>query len=77
MSLKKQNRVDLLSRLLILAVVVLVLALVRTDAFLSVNNITQVIFQQAPFTILMAFGMSLAIISNGCLLYTSPSPRDA
>lgn len=65
MSLKKQNRVDLLSRLLILAVVVLVLALVRTDAFLSVNNITQVIFQQAPFTILMAFGMSLAIISNG------------
>ncbi|MGM9640213.1 MAG: ABC transporter permease [Faecousia sp.] len=65
MSLKKQNRIDLLSRLLILVVVMAALAIIRPDAFLSVDNISQVVFQQAPFTILMAFGMSLAIISNG------------
>lgn len=65
MSLKTKNRIDLISRFLILLVVILVLALLQPTAFLSSSNLTQVIFQQAPFTILMAFGMSLAIISNG------------
>ena len=65
MSVKKKNQIDLLSRFLILAVVCVGFALLRPEAFLSVDNITQVVFQQTPFTILMAFGMSLAIISGG------------
>lgn len=65
MSLKTKNRIDLISRFLILLVVILVLALLQPNAFLNASNLSQVIFQQAPFTILMAFGMSLAIISNG------------
>ena len=65
MSVKKKNQIDLLSRFLILAVVCVGFALLRPEAFLSVDNITQVVFQQTPFTLLMAFGMSLAIISGG------------
>lgn len=65
MSLKKKNSIDLFSRLLILVVVLGIMSIIRPQAFLSVDNISQVIFQQAPFTILMSFGMSLAIISNG------------
>lgn len=65
MSLKTKNRIDLISRFLILLVVVLALAIMQPGAFLTSSNLSQVIFQQAPFTILMAFGMSLAIISNG------------
>lgn len=65
MSLKQQNRIDLLSRVLILVIVIVILGCLQPEAFLSWNNFSQVIFQQAPFTILMAFGMSLAIISNG------------
>ncbi len=65
MSTRKQNLIDLLSRVAILLVVVAVLASMRTESFWTVENISQVVFQQAPYTILMAFGMSLAIISNG------------
>ena len=65
MSLKTKNRIDLISRFLILLVVILALMLLQPGSFLTASNLSQVIFQQAPFTILMAFGMSLAIISNG------------
>ena len=65
MSLKAKNRIDLLSRFLILLVVIVALAIMQPGAFLSVSNLSQVIFQQTPFTLLMAFGMSLAIISKG------------
>ena len=65
MSLKKQNAIDLISRLLILVAVVAIMAFLRADAFWSVDNLSAVILQQAPFTILMAFGMSLAILANG------------
>lgn len=65
MSLKVKNRIDLMSRFLILLVVVIALAVMQPGAFLTANNLSQVVFQQAPFTLLMAFGMSLAIISNG------------
>lgn len=65
MSLNAKNRVDLLSRFLILIVVMVIMSILQPDAFLNWQNISQVIFQQTPFTLLMAFGMSLAIISNG------------
>ena len=65
MSQKTKNRVDLISRLLILIVVMAIMSFLRPEAFLDLNNLSQVIFQQTPFTLLMAFGMSLAIISKG------------
>ncbi|MGM9659459.1 MAG: ABC transporter permease [Faecousia sp.] len=65
MSLNAKNRVDLLSRFLILIVVMAIMSILQPEAFLNWQNISQVIFQQTPFTLLMAFGMSLAIISNG------------
>ena len=65
MSQKTKNRVDLISRLLILIVVMAIMAFLRPEAFLNIDNLSQVIFQQTPFTLLMAFGMSLAIISKG------------
>lgn len=65
MSLNAKNRVDLLSRFLILIVVMAIMSIIQPEAFLNWQNISQVIFQQTPFTLLMAFGMSLAIISNG------------
>lgn len=65
MPTKKQNLIDLLSRVAILIVVVAGLAILKTESFWTADNINQVVFQQAPYTILMAFGMSLAIISKG------------
>lgn len=65
MSVKKKNQIDLLSRFLILAVVIVGFSIVNPSAFLSVDNLSQVIFQQSPFMILLAFGMSLAMISGG------------
>lgn len=65
MSQKTKNRVDLISRLLILIVVMAIMSFLRPEAFLNIDNLSQVIFQQTPFTLLMAFGMSLAIISKG------------
>lgn len=65
MSQRAKNRVDLISRLLILVVVMAIMSFLRPEAFLNIDNLSQVVFQQTPFTLLMAFGMSLAIISNG------------
>ena len=65
MSNKKKQQIDLLSRILILLVIIAVLAALKPDAFLTWNNMQQVIFQQAPFTMLMSFGMSMAIITKG------------
>lgn len=53
------------SRLLLLVLIVVVLSLLRREAFATWNNLSTVIFQQAPFTILMSFGMTLAIITKG------------
>lgn len=65
MSLKAKNRVDILSRFLILIVVMVIMALLAPGSFLTWTNLSNVIFSQTPFTLLMAFGMSLAIISKG------------
>lgn len=65
MSLRVNNRVDIVSRFLILIVVMAIIALLQPNAFLDITNISNVVFTQTPFTLLMAFGMSLAIISNG------------
>jgi ribose transport system permease protein len=53
------------SRVIILPLIVLVLALMRPHAFWTWNNLSTVMFQQAPFTMLMSFGMTLAIITKG------------
>jgi ribose/xylose/arabinose/galactoside ABC-type transport system permease subunit len=41
------------------------MGILKPNAFLTVKNLTTVFFQQAPFTILMSFGMTLAIITKG------------
>ena len=51
------------SRLILLLLIVIVLAFLAPEAFWSWDNISTVIFQQAPFTMLMSFGMTLAIIN--------------
>ncbi|RGY98868.1 ABC transporter permease [Clostridium sp. AM58-1XD] len=53
------------SRILLLLLIVAVLAMLKPEAFWNWGNITTVIFQQAPFTMLMSFGMTLAIITKG------------
>ena len=53
------------SRIIILCLIVLVMALMRPNAFWTWGNISTVLFQQAPFTMLMSFGMTLAIITKG------------
>lgn len=53
------------SRLIIMFSIVAILALLRPNAFFTWGNITTVIFQQAPFTMLMSFGMTFAIITKG------------
>lgn len=62
---KRQSALEILARLLILAFIVIAMAIINPTSFWSKANISQVVFQQAPFTILMAFGMSLAIITKG------------
>jgi ribose transport system permease protein len=52
-------------RLIILVIIVTILALLRPDSFWTWSNISTVVFQQAPFTMLMTFGMTLAIITRG------------
>lgn len=56
---------DKYSRPLLLLVIVIGMSLLRPDAFLTWSNMSTVIFQQAPFTMLMSFGMTLAIITKG------------
>jgi ribose transport system permease protein len=63
--IKLASALDKYSRCLILVVIIAVMGLLKRDAFLTVNNFSTVIFQQAPFTILMSFGMTLAIITKG------------
>ncbi len=65
MSNKWKNLIDIWARVFILVVIIAVLAIIKTDAFWTVDNLKQVVLQQAPFTILMSFGMSMAIISKG------------
>lgn len=57
--------IDEYSRLLILCGIVAFMALTRPEAFWTRSNISTVVFQQAPFMILMSFGMTLAIITKG------------
>ncbi|MDR2390234.1 MAG: ABC transporter permease [Planctomycetota bacterium] len=56
---------DRYSRILILAGIVVFMAVTRPDAFWTMSNLSAVAFQQAPFMILMSFGMTLAIITKG------------
>ena len=53
------------SRVFLLVLIVAVLAALKPEAFWTWSNISTVIFQQAPFTMLMSFGMTLAIMSKG------------
>lgn len=54
------------SRLFLLIIIFVVLGLISPqNTFFSWSNISTVVFQQAPFTILMSFGMTLAIITKG------------
>jgi ribose transport system permease protein len=53
------------SRFIILLIIVGVMAKLRPVAFWTWANISTVVFQQAPFTMLMSFGMTLAIITKG------------
>jgi ribose transport system permease protein len=65
MSNRKKNTLEIVARILILAVIIIAMAIIRPESFWTVTNLSQVVFQQAPFTMLMAFGMSLAIITKG------------
>ena len=65
MSNKLKENLDILSRVALLLILILILAIARPEAFWNYSNISTVVFQQAPFTILMSFGMSLAIITKG------------
>ncbi|MDR1534500.1 MAG: ABC transporter permease [Planctomycetota bacterium] len=56
---------DRYSRIMILAIIVAFMAATKPDAFWTMNNLSAVAFQQAPFMILMSFGMTLAIITKG------------
>ncbi len=60
-----KRNLDFLSRITILLIIVLSLAVFNTEAFLNASNLSTVVFQQAPFTILMSFGMTMAIITKG------------
>lgn len=53
------------SRVLLLLIIIIVLVILKPDAFWSWSNISTVLFQQAPFIMLMSFGMTLAIITKG------------
>lgn len=59
------KNIDMYSRLLVLLVIIAGMALIKPSAFWNYSNISTVMFQQAPFTILMSFGMTLAIITKG------------
>jgi ribose transport system permease protein len=56
---------DSYSRILLLVFIMAGMSILKPEAFLTSENFSTVIFQQAPFTILMSFGMTLAIITNG------------
>ncbi len=56
---------DTYSRVLLLLLLIGIMAVARPGSFWTYENIATVMFQQAPFTILMSFGMTLAIITKG------------
>jgi ribose transport system permease protein len=56
---------DKYSRILLLLFIIAGMGLLKPRAFLSYENLATVIFQQTPFTMLMSFGMTLAIITKG------------
>ena len=48
-----------------LLVIIIIVASVFTPTFLSVGNISNIIVQQIPYHSLMAFGMTIAILTKG------------
>lgn len=60
-----KKNMDFLSRITILIIIVAAMSIINPSAFLNWNNLSTVMFQQAPFTILMSFGMTMAIITKG------------
>lgn len=62
---KINNSLDMLSRIFLLLILFVALSIIKPGTFLTPNNLSTVIFHQAPFTILMSFGMGLAIITKG------------
>lgn len=60
-----KSNIDMLSRILLLLVLFATLTIIRPGLFLTADNLATVIFQQAPFTILMSLGMGLAILTKG------------
>jgi ribose transport system permease protein len=56
---------DKYSRILLLFFIIAGMGLLKSKSFLTYENLSTVIFQQAPFAILMSFGMTLAIITKG------------
>ena len=60
-----KGSIDMFSRILLLLVLFVALTIIRPGSFLTADNLSTVIFQQAPFTILMSFGMGMAIITKG------------
>lgn len=64
-----KKNVDFLSRITILLIIVAGMSVINPPAFLNWNNLSTVMFQQAPFTILMSFGMTRQLSQKGS---TSP-----
>lgn len=52
------------SRIVMLALIIIVLSILSPN-FLTKSNILNVVTQQAPFLMILSFGMTLAIITNG------------
>jgi len=50
---------------LILLAIIIIIASVVTPVFLSMSNISNIIVQQIPYHSLMAFGMTIAILTKG------------
>jgi len=58
--------IDRFSRPILLVIIVSALAIISPPGtFLSASNFSIVMFQQAPLTMLMGFGMTLAIVTKG------------
>lgn len=59
------DQLDMLSRIVLLMLIIGLFTFLNPGGFFTQDNLSAVIFQQAPFTILMSLGMSLAIITKG------------
>lgn len=60
-----KKNIDFLSRITLLLIIIAAISMINPLAFLNWNNLSTVMLQQAPFTILMSFGMTMAIITKG------------